>query len=360
MDTLYRSWQLSGWLYHDIFVIIVAIIFIVISGILVISLIRRRSTRRLVPYALILLVYLAVVHFAGLIFFGMFRSVTIEEKSATFYSEKTKGLTSIERMIIPNGRTNGISTSNSLFQVISVNSQTGERMWSKRLGWRDYLIGQTDQYVVLNNADNEAIYLLDTKTGKKQFSEADLVKKFSELKDYLSSDFVDYRFMDNRYLYIYGLNNRYYQLDLKNWQLKQYPTFKEVFQTQEAPKWTVDSNESQIGQKLSSEERTTVQGKLEEQLIAPVLLGKKDEANYYVLSYKKRQSNQAIVGLYNWQKKTYEWQTPLLLTKENVPIEAFQVEDALFIKVSRYLYKINLNNGNQEYQFDYRWGQVIR
>ena len=35
MDTLYRSWQLSGWLYHDIFVIIVAIIFIVISGILV-------------------------------------------------------------------------------------------------------------------------------------------------------------------------------------------------------------------------------------------------------------------------------------------------------------------------------------
>ena len=73
MDTLYRSWQLSGWLYHDIFVIIVAIIFIVISGILVISLIRRRSTRRLVPCALILLVYLAVIHFAGLIFFGMFR-----------------------------------------------------------------------------------------------------------------------------------------------------------------------------------------------------------------------------------------------------------------------------------------------
>ena len=48
--------------------------------------------------------------------------------------------------------------------------------------------------------------------------------------------------MDNRYLYIYGLNNRYYQLDLKNWQLKQNPTFKEVFQTQEAPKWTVDLN----------------------------------------------------------------------------------------------------------------------
>ena len=57
---------------------------------------------------------------------------------------------------------------NSLFQVISVNSQTGERMWSKRLGWRDYLIGQTDQYVVLNNADNE-VYLLDTKQGKKSF-----------------------------------------------------------------------------------------------------------------------------------------------------------------------------------------------
>jgi len=110
--------------------------------------------------------------------------------------------------------------------VISVNSQTGERMWSKRLGWRDYLIGQTDQYVVLNNADNEAIYLLDTKTGKKQFSEADLVKKFPELKDYLSSDFVDYRFMDNRYLYIYGLNNRYYQLDLKNWQFKTRPNFQ--------------------------------------------------------------------------------------------------------------------------------------
>lgn len=59
-------------------------------------------------------------------------------------------------------------------------------------------------------------------------------------------------------------------------------------------------------------------------------------------------------------EKTYEWQTPLLLTKENVPIVAFQVADALFIKVPRYLYKINLNNGDQEYQFDYRWGQVIR
>ena len=41
--------------------------------------------------------------------------------------------------------------------------------------------------MVLNNADNEAIYLLDTKTGKKEFSEADLVKKFPELKDYLKS-----------------------------------------------------------------------------------------------------------------------------------------------------------------------------
>ncbi|MGH2162100.1 PA2928 family protein, partial [Enterococcus faecalis] len=70
-------------------------------------------------------------------------------------------------------------------------------------------------------------------------------------------------------------------------------------------------------------------------------------------------SNQAIVGLYNCQKKTYEWQTPLLLTKENVPIDAFQIEVPLFIKNPRYLYKINLNNGNQEYQFDYRWGQVI-
>ena len=64
--------------------------------------------------------------------------------------------------------------------------------------------------------------------------------------------------MDNRYLYIYGLNNRYYQLDLKNWQLKQDPTFKEVFQTQEAPKWTVDSNESNwsravIGRAYNSE-----------------------------------------------------------------------------------------------------------
>ena len=89
MDTLYRSWQLSGWLYHDIFVIIVAIIFIVISGILVISLIRRRSTRRLVPYALILLVYLAVIHFAGLIFFGMFRSVTLNFNRANDYSKWT-------------------------------------------------------------------------------------------------------------------------------------------------------------------------------------------------------------------------------------------------------------------------------
>ena len=66
-----------------------------------------------------------------------------------------------------NGRTNGISTSNSLFQVISVNSQTGERMWSKRLGWRDYLIGQTDQYVVLNSADNEGHLLTRYKNREK-------------------------------------------------------------------------------------------------------------------------------------------------------------------------------------------------
>ncbi len=117
---------------------------------LVISLIRRRSTRRLVPYALIFVGLSCSGTFCWFnLFFGMFRSVTIEEKKCdVFILKKTKGLTSIERMIIPNGRTNGISTSNSLFQVISVNSQTGERMWSKRLGWRDYLIGQTDQYVV--------------------------------------------------------------------------------------------------------------------------------------------------------------------------------------------------------------------
>ena len=67
MDTLYRSWQLSGWLYHDIFVIIVAIIFIV-KWYFGYFLNKKAEYKETGSYALILLVYLAVVHFAGLIF----------------------------------------------------------------------------------------------------------------------------------------------------------------------------------------------------------------------------------------------------------------------------------------------------
>lgn len=358
MGAIYNNWQLSGWLYHDIFVTGAAVVFVILCLLFVSSLIKRRSAKRLIPWILVLVVYGAIVNFIGVVFFGMFRTVDFEGQSQLFYSKQTQGLTSIERMIIPNGHSDGISTSTSLFEIISVNSQTGEPIWSKRTDWRNYLIGQTSQYVIVNDADDDALYLLDAKTGKQRFSQADLIRKIPQLSEILSSNFNDYRFISHR-LYLYGLNNRYFQLDLDNWTLTEDPNIKTLFQQHTAPEWMVTASKNKIGQPIEDQELSEALDRLGEKLINPVLLGKKQAHQYYVFAYKKRRSPLASVGLYDMDKQTYLWQTPVTLTQEDVPVNAWQVDDALYLRVPRYLYKIELNTGKLGYQFDYRWNRVV-
>jgi outer membrane protein assembly factor BamB len=358
MNAIYNHWRLSGWLTHDIFVIAVAIVFIALCGFLLYSLIKRRSTRRLKPYLFILVIYGLIVNFIGMTFFGMFRSVTLEGKSQVFFSHKNHSFTSIERTVIPNGQSNGISTSTSMFELISVNSDTGERIWSKRMGWRNYLIGQTDRYLILNDADDDALFLLDSKTGAMRFSQADLVKKIPALSEVLSPDFPDYRFVDRR-LYIHGLDNRYYQLDLENWTLTEDAKIMTIFQQHRAPAWIISASDNRVGQPISDRELTEALRSLGEQLINPVLLGKKQAHQYYVLAYKKRRGPQASIGLYDVEKQKYLWQTAVTLTEDGVPINAYQMDDALYVKAARYLFKLDTNTGRKIYQFDYRWNRVV-
>ncbi len=357
MNAIYNNWRLSGWAYHDIFVIVAAVIFAILLCFLLYSLIKRRNTKRLVPYLIILLIYGVVVNFIGVVFFGMFRAVSIEGNSQLFYSESTHSLTSIERMVIPNGHANGISTSTSMFALISVDSRSGERLWSKRMGWRNYLIGQTKRYLIVNDANNEALFLLDARTGEKRFSEAELLEKIPELSGIISPDFPDYRFVERR-LYLHGLNNRYYQLDLENWTLTEDPTIKTVFQDSPAPEWIISSSHRRAGQPVTDDEISEVLNLLSGSLINPVLLGKKQAHQYYVLAYKKRHSRRVSIGLYDTDKERYLWQTPAILSKEGDPVNAYQVGDSLYIRIPRYLLKLDINTGTPIYRFDYRWNRV--
>lgn len=334
-ELFYKSFRPSGWFYHDMLLLIL-VIFLVFALIFFIS--KKAKPR---TYLVFLCFYFFISSFIGIVFGGFGRKINYSTESKVYYIEEKDQLLSLVRAAIPNGTENGISTSLSHFELILIDADTGEKVWTKRLTWRHYLVGITNDYVIMNNPDKNWLYFLDIKTGKRVYSQKDLERKNKKLSDILSKSFTDY-YVQQDNIYVHGNDGGYYSILADDLSITEIT--KEKFDTFTRFDFTQMLNEGEPYQ--------------DSDLINPITLSKADDFNYYVLSSQKRQNSKCYITFYDAAHNKINWQEKIDLSSEANLEVVIDTKDSIYLQSNGKLYCINKSAQKIDYVFHYRWNRI--
>ncbi|WP_251646304.1 PA2928 family protein [Rummeliibacillus stabekisii] len=250
----------------------------------------------------------------------------------------------------PNGTENGITTSFKGFLMSAIDLHTGKKLWSRISTWQEYLVGETSEGLLVLNNKKKTLYFIDPKTGKKQADEKDFLNKFPLLENNLSYMYTDYSIKGPNKVYLYGLDGRYFKLNLATNEIKEDPSYADKIRT-----LPVGWDESVTGVEKRSEKIK----KLYPELMGVRLVESKPVEKQLIVFQKKRNDNRQTLALLDLTKRDLIWEQLLDAPLENATtsLEVFADTKFVYAWTGRYQYKINKETGKVVYQYDYKLGK---
>lgn len=363
MVNLLENWRPVGWFNLDL---VIYIIYAVILASLILILRRHlRQKRRQHPprwknLAATIGVVLFIEFLAGSFFLLVFnaagRSVSINLDSQTVMVEKDGQPLSINkvRMKIPNGHSNGISTSISHFELVAVDVNTGETSWHRKSYWQEYVIGNTSMGILTVNPKKEKLQFIDPLTGKTALTEKELVAQFPGLKDNLSYSFTDYRAVSPDELYLFALDGSYYKVDFAGMKATTSPEYKEFLSNSffnKAPLGLSDEEVRAVGDQLK---------KLYPDLQEMILLHADPGGNTVLVGYHEKRNEKT------WSLSRVSLQEPKSLWKTKVDnpgnetYGGIKSGNAVLIFSNGKQYKLDWDTGSMMYEYIYRWNKTVK
>lgn len=348
----FSDWTFTGWFWHDMTLWILVGVFVVLCVLLLIRSIKRSSSLKKVTGMLVLLligefiigsIVMTVFHAAG-------RSVTMSLDSPTIVAAEDNLVINKIRMKLPNGHENGISTSDSRFQITAVDLDTGEKEWSRKAIWQEYMLGRTEDGILVVNSKDEELYFLDATTGDVRLEEEGWTEQYPELTDNLSYEQADYYIDDTGSLYLYALDGNYYCI--ADGQLTEDPAYEK--EVQKGFFGDEENGEAERAQQIVQELYSDL---LE---VQPILGTEKDDS--MLLVYKeKRNQDQVTVARVSTEESVIRWKVPVDYQEEPgvSPVDTFFEEDAAYVLAAGELYKISEPDGMLEYVYQYRWNKQV-
>jgi protein-S-isoprenylcysteine O-methyltransferase Ste14 len=255
------------------------------------------------------------------------------------------------RKITPNGTEDGISTSTSSFLISANDLHSGEKLWSRMSTWQEYLIGETTEGLLVLNNKKKTLYFLNPTTGKKQTDEKDFLERFPVLVDNLSYMYTDYAIPSPDEIYLYGLDGRYYRVNLAANEVTEDPSYADNIQPFTEGWGGTADNEKEI-EKIET---------LYPELMGVRLIENHQADEQLIVYQKKRNDNRQTLALLDLTKRDFIWEQLLDAPIENMSTSLSFYQDAEFVYAwtGRYQYKINKETGKVAYQYDYKRGKQV-
>lgn len=275
------------------------------------------------------------------------------DSPVVIYNLKEKPISVVKiRKTTPNGTENGITTSFSSFLISAIDIHSGEKLWSRISTWQEYLVGETNEGLLVLNNKKKTLYFLNPKTGKKQTDEKDLLQKFPILADNLSYMYTDYAITSPDEIYLYGLDGRYYRMNLATNELTEDPSYSDKIQP-----FTERWNDGAVNNAKQIEKIVT----LYPELMGVGLVESQQTDKQLVIYQKKRNDNRQTLALLDLTKRDLIWEQLLDATAENTSTSLDFYQDVKFAYAwtGRYQYKINKETGRVAYQYDYKRGKQV-
>ncbi|GEL03548.1 hypothetical protein RST01_01750 [Rummeliibacillus stabekisii] len=232
----------------------------------------------------------------------------------------------------------------------AIDLRTGKKLWSRISTWQEYLVGETSEGLLVLNNKKKTLYFIDPKTGKRQADEKDFLNKFPVLEDNLSYMYTDYSIKGPNKVYLYGLDGRYFKLNLATNEIKEDPSYADKIRT-----LPVGWDESVAGVEKRSEKIK----KLYPELMGVRLVESKPVEKQLIVYQKKRNDNRQTLALLDLTKRDLIWEQLLDAPLENATtsLEVFADTKFVYAWTGRYQYKINKETGKVVYQYDYKLGK---
>jgi hypothetical protein len=349
------NWRFTGWLYSDIVLVIIYLV-IVVSAVLFFLIYRKKkqNIRASLKYFIgMLVVEFFIGSFFLLIFTTGFSQIVFTSESPIVISnEKQPMLVNKVEKRVPNGTTNGISTSNTSFLLSSIDLNSGKENWHRHSSWQEYLIGATPNGLFMVNTKKESVYFLDQKTGKQKLSEEEWIKEIPELAGNLSYAYTDYCIVKEA-LYFYGLDGNYYKVDLKTNQVTEKEEYQEIIRNQNL--FALEHTSSRENTDLQKQVATLYPKLLE------VTLGTKQNDQTALVVYKaKRNAKNAELALVATEEPKIYWQATLALSEDTdlTDIQVFSEKDKIYALTGKDVYKLQAQTGKVVYKYSYQLNQV--
>jgi hypothetical protein len=361
----FRNWQPTGWFGQDLTLyIIYGAIALAILGVAY-GWVKRSSSK---PFALkkaaVALVSIIVTGFLGgsfvlFAFNGAGRSVRIEADSKTVLAEQDGQRLAINkmRMIIPNGQSNGISTSVSRFEMIAVDLETGQNAWHRRSVWHESVIGGTKEGILTINTKKKTLFFVDPMTGKTALTEAKWLERYPELEDNLSYTAADYYVASEDELYLYALDGKYYKLDFSLQKVTENPAYKDMlsnaFLLSTSPLALPNDEAWELTQRLD--------GMYPDLLERTVLVAESDGRNVVVGHLEKRNDKKWSLSLLSLEEPKVLWTTKVDAPKgmNGSDYGAIKAGDTLLFYSNGKLFPVQLETGSMNFTYQYRWNKAF-
>ncbi|MFS0559521.1 PA2928 family protein [Terribacillus sp. 179-K 1B1 HS] len=348
----FNDWTFTGWFWHDLTLWILGGLFVVLCMLFLVRGIKRSSSlKKVIGMIIFLLVGEFIIgSFVMTVFHAAGRSVTMSLDSPTIIAEDSNLAINKIRMKIPNGHENGISLSDSRFQIIAVDLDTGEMEWSRKASWQVYVLGRTEDGIMIMNRKAEELYFLDAATGEVRIKEQEWTEKYPELTDNLSYEQADYYIDEEGSIYLYALNGKYYRI--ADGRLTEDPAYEK-----EVQKGFFGDEENGEAERAQQ----TVQELYPDLLEAQSIIGSNKDGSMLLMYKEKRNQDQVIIARVSTEESVIRWKVAVDYDYQEIPgetpVDVFLMEDATFVQAAGKLYKVSEPDGALDFVYQYRWNK---
>ncbi|MEK5232269.1 PA2928 family protein [Lysinibacillus sp. FSL K6-0232] len=357
------SWRFNGWFFHDITLGIV----LGIGFLALVLLIINRT--RLKVILIVMLIWLGASNFAMLIFGLAGRGFSIQAESAIYTNEEQDIAIQMVRGLENNGTVRGMTQMISHYLIVGVDVQTGEKQWTKSASYKEKLVGNFMDGLLVHHRDGEfgQLSLLDIETGKELLSEKEFRQQHKPLIDILSNGAHELLAVQNN-LYVEGVDGKFYRYDGKN--LNEDPQAEQYLTTRFSIEATIPDYFANHQQPLTDDEeiRKFSSMLLEEpaiqayQNLNPKVIDVDIEAQTALVSYQqtKRESADHMLVLYDLNKHQIAWDINIGMVDSYQKQPSVRiVDDAYIVQTGDHLLIVDKDTRNIRATYHLRWNRPI-
>ncbi len=348
-----KMYTIQKWFFHDLTLLLPLIIGLIV--LLFLILLAKKKEKSFFPatIGMVILTFL-VTTFVLVVFTGgtARNELALDSSGKIVEKNKTPLLTNKIVKKVYNGTSNGVSSSNSYFQLSTLNLETGQSVWINRSNWWEKIIGNSKEGILLLNTKKSSWKLVRQSTGKTILTS----KNITEMKNNWSESGTDYFIDEENYFYTYGLDGKYYIIDLvkKTAKAGNYSAyFKQNVDINPDDTVSIEQLAKQLNTDFFNGSYLREETQEKEQNVV-----------FIFHTTTRKETSLAKLTAVDIKANKIKWSislgVPFAENSGSNTVNTWQKDNHLFLASDGYFFSVQIDSGKKEFVYDYAYNEKVQ